>query len=85
MHSNLQVRLSRRNQEQRKLLKTRENQRVQTGQVGLANRRLQPLGNLSEPACAAFHATTLATTFGRFGPSRNPLKHWRFVQIENRC
>ena len=29
--------------------------------------------------------TTLATTFGRFGLSRNPLKHWRFVQIEDRC
>src|SRR5437588_12177675 len=34
------------------------------------------------PVC---FATTLATNFGRFGPSRNPLKHWRFVQIENRC
>src|SRR6266853_5783141 len=34
------------------------------------------------PVC---FATTLATNFGRFGPSRNPLKHCRFVQIENRC
>ena len=32
---------------QRKLLKTLENQRVQTGQVGLANRRIQPLCHLS--------------------------------------
>ncbi len=54
----------------------RENQRVQTGQVGLAIRRLRPLSHLSEPACSAFRATTLATTFGRFGLFRNPLKHW---------
>src|SRR5439155_21302406 len=47
VHSNLQMRLSRCNGEQRKLLKTRENQRVQTGQVGLANRRIQPLCHLS--------------------------------------
>src|SRR2546430_2520259 len=47
VHCNLQMRLSRRNWEQRKVLKTRENQRVQTGQVGLANRRIQPLCHLS--------------------------------------
>jgi hypothetical protein len=34
-----------------------------TTRSGLADRRLQPLGHLSEPACALFHATTLATTF----------------------
>lgn len=40
VHSNLQMRLFECNCEQRKLLKTRENQRAQTGQVGLANRSL---------------------------------------------
>src|SRR5229473_1598075 len=39
VHFGLQVRLSPCNLEQRKFLKTRENRRVQTGQVGLANRR----------------------------------------------
>src|SRR5882762_2403728 len=48
VHSNLQMRLSQCYREQRKLLKTGENQRVQTGQVGfLANRRIQPLCHLS--------------------------------------
>jgi HTH-type transcriptional regulator / antitoxin HigA len=35
------------NSEQPKSLKTRENERVQTGELGLANRRLKPLGHLS--------------------------------------
>jgi len=30
-------------------------------------------------------ATTLATTFGRFGSSRDPLKYSEFAQIENWC
>src|SRR6266436_5358701 len=41
------MRLSRCYREQRKLLKTGENQRVQTGQVGLANRPIKPLWHLS--------------------------------------
>src|SRR5882762_12012359 len=47
VHSNLQMRLSQCYREQRKLLKTGENQRVQTGQVGLANRPIKPLWHLS--------------------------------------
>jgi hypothetical protein len=47
VHYNLQMRPSGCNSEQVKLLKRRENQRVQTGQVGLANRRIQPLCHLS--------------------------------------
>ena len=39
VHFGLQVRSSQCNLKQRKSLKTRENRRVQTGQVGLANRR----------------------------------------------
>ena len=41
VHYNLQMRPSQCNWEQVKLLKRRENRRAQTGQVGLANRRLQ--------------------------------------------
>src|SRR5436190_2445599 len=41
------MRLPRRYGEQPKLLKTDENQRVQTGQVGLANRPIKPLWHLS--------------------------------------
>ena len=47
VHYNLQMRPFQRNGEHVKLLKTGENQRVQTGQVGLANRRIQPLCHLS--------------------------------------
>jgi len=47
VHFDLQMRPSHRNWEQRKVLKIRGNQRAQTGQVGLANRRIQPLCHLS--------------------------------------
>jgi len=55
---------------------------VRTGQGELANHRRQLLSNFSESAGPTFRATTLASTFGRFGPFRNPRKHWGFVQIQ---
>src|SRR5579859_4645845 len=47
VHFNLQMRLSQRNLEQCESLKTRENQGVQTGQVGLASQYQRPVGDLS--------------------------------------
>jgi len=54
-----------------------ENEREACAETRSSIRKLPQL-----PVC---FATTLATTFGRFGPHRNPLKHWGFVQIEDRC
>jgi hypothetical protein len=57
------------------------NNRAQDGSVW-ETAAVSPTPQL-RPTRSAFCATTLATTFGRFGPSRHPLKHWGFLQIEN--
>ena len=78
VHFDLQMWPSHRNWEQRKVLKIRGNQRAQTGQVGLANRRIQPLCHLSAGGSAEANrlpglsiALNEGHKGGRFMPGRS--------------